>query len=99
MRKNKIVSTVTDGVCWGKGNGCPMPVGEWFSDSGRNAAAARRHEAASETVMNKFSIFNASYSQMSFIYRRMVFDAAPLPCSAELWLTNKIKYWRNNTIS
>lgn len=41
--------------------------GAWFTDSGKRASAAARHETASEADVSKFPVFSASNTQMPFI--------------------------------
>ena len=69
-------------------------LGAWFTDSGKSEAVVSRHETTGEAVVNKFSIFCATNTQMPFIYKKLVFDAAVMSSllySAESWLTNKTK--------
>ena len=52
------------------------------------------HETSSEAQLSKFSIFCAANTNMPYIYKRMVFDAAmtsSLLYSTETWLTNHPK--------
>ena len=51
-------------------------LGAWFTDSGKSESAVARHVVASETIVNNFAIFCASNTQMPFIYKKIVFDAA-----------------------
>ena len=64
-------------------------LGAWKSES-----AVARHVVASETIVNKFAIFCARNTQVPFIYKRIVFDAAVMSSllyASESWLTNNIK--------
>ena len=69
-------------------------LGAWFSDSGRPSDILALHEKSNQATVNKFSIFCAVNTQMPFIYKKLVFDAAvtsSLLYSAESWLTNNIR--------
>ena len=69
-------------------------LGAWFTDSGKISEVIALHERSNQATINKFSIFCAANSQMPFIYKKLVFDAAvtaSLLYSAESWLTNNIK--------
>ena len=71
-----------------------MYLGAWFSDSGKPADILALHEKSNQATVNKFSIFCAVNTQMPFIYKKLVFDAAvtaSLLYSAESWLTDNIK--------
>lgn len=52
------------------------------------------HESSSEAVINKFSIFCASNTQMPFVYKKTLFEAAVMSSllySSETWLKRKTK--------
>ena len=69
-------------------------LGAWFTDTAKLDDVINLHEAANEAVVNKFSIFCAANTQMPFMYKKKVFDAAVtsvLLYSCESWLNNKIK--------
>ena len=69
-------------------------LGAWFTDSGKISDVIALHEKANQATVNKFSIFCAANTQMPFVYKRLVFDAAvtsSLLYSAESWLTDKLK--------
>ena len=69
-------------------------LGAWFTDSGKISDVIGLHVKSNQATINKFSIFCAANSQMPFIYKKLVFDAAvtaSLLYSAESWLTNHIK--------
>ena len=69
-------------------------LGAWFTDSGKMDKIVALHETHSETIVNKFAIFCAANSQMPYIYKKKVFDAAvtsSLLYSSESWLTNNIR--------
>ena len=50
--------------------------GAWFIDSAKMDEILKLHEASSEAVLYKFFIFCASNTQMPFIYKKAVFEAA-----------------------
>ena len=69
-------------------------LGAWFTDSGKMSDIIQLHEKSNQATVNKFSIFCAANTQMPFIYKKLVFDAAvtsSLLYSAESWLTNNIR--------
>ena len=69
-------------------------LGAWFTDSGKMSDIVQLHERANQATVNKFSIFCAANTQMPFIYKKLVFDAAvtsSLLYSAESWLTDSIR--------
>ena len=52
------------------------------------------HETMNEVQLNKFAIFCAANSNMPYVYKRRVFDAAVVSAllySSETWLTNNPK--------
>ena len=51
-------------------------LGAWFTDTGTTIDAMRLHEVGSQSIVNKFSIFCESNTDMPFMYKRKVFDAA-----------------------
>ena len=66
-------------------------LGAWFTDTGRMKDVMKLHEARNQSVVNKFSIFCASNTDMPYCYKRKVFDAAVLSAlaySCESWLTD-----------
>ena len=69
-------------------------LGAWFTDSGKMSDIISLHEKSNQATVNKFSIFCAANTQMPFIYKKLVFDAAvtsSLLYSAESWLTDSIR--------
>ena len=69
-------------------------LGAWFTSSGKMNDVITLLQEQSEAIVNKFAIFCASNSQMPYICKRKVFDAAviaSLSYSSESWLTNNIK--------
>ena len=69
-------------------------LGAWFSESRRLSDILALHEKSNQATVNKFAIFCAANTQMPFIYKKLVFDAAvtsSLLYSAESWLTDKVK--------
>ncbi len=72
---------------------CVCVFGAWFTDSAKTDEILRLHEASSEAVVNKFSIFCASNTQMPFIYKRTVFEESVMSSllySSETWLKKNI---------
>lgn len=70
-------------------------LGAWFTDQGSMRQVMQLHEAAGESVVNKFAVFCASNTDMPFYFKRKVFNAAvtsALLYSTETWLTNNFKY-------
>ena len=51
-------------------------LGAWFTDTAKMDHIMALHEISGEAVVNKFSIFCAGNTQMPFIYKKKVFDAA-----------------------
>lgn len=51
-------------------------LGAWFGESGKSASAVAPHETATEAIINKLAIFCSNNTQMPFIYKRTVFEAA-----------------------
>ena len=69
-------------------------LGAWFTDTGKTDDVLRLHEPSNEAAINKFSIFCTANTQMPFVYKKKVFDAAitsAMLYSCETWLTNKFK--------
>lgn len=69
-------------------------LGAWFTDSGKITDIISMHEGRSEQVVNKFAIFCAANSQMPYIYKKRVFDAAVMSSllySCESWITKNFK--------
>ena len=51
-------------------------LGAWFTDSGKLSDVLSLHEKSNQATINKFSIFCAANTQMPFVYKKLVFDAA-----------------------
>ena len=69
-------------------------LGAWFTDTGQIGDIMKCHEVGSEATVNKFSIFCAANTQMPFLYKKKVFEAAVTAAmlySCESWLTNRRK--------
>ncbi len=69
-------------------------LGAWFADSGNMDDVITLHEVQSEALVNKFAIFCAANSQVPYICKKKVFDAAvvsSLSYSSESWLINNTK--------
>lgn len=69
-------------------------LGAWITDDAKMNTVLALHEATNETHLNKFAIFCAANSNMPYIYKRKVFDAAvtsALLYSSETWLVNHPK--------
>ncbi len=69
-------------------------LGAWFTDTANINDVITAHETANEIIVNKFSIFCTANTQIPFIYKRKLFDAAvtsSLLYSCESWVINKIK--------
>lgn len=60
----------------------------WFSDDVDMNTIMSLHEKSNETHMNKFGIFCSANTDMPYVYKKMVFDAAitsSLLYSSETW--------------
>ena len=68
-------------------------LGAWFTDSGKMKDIITMHEERNEAVINKFAIFCTANSEMPYVYKKRVFDAAVMSSllySCESWMTNNI---------
>ena len=71
-----------------------MYLGAWFSDDNKIDTIMKLHEAGCEATVNKFAVFCASNTDMPFIFKQQVLDAAitsALLYSTESWFTNNPK--------
>ena len=69
-------------------------LGAWFTDSGKISDVLALTEKSNQATVNKFAIFCVANSQMPFVYKKLVFDAAvtaSLLYSSESWLSNNIR--------
>ena len=69
-------------------------LGAWFTHSDKMDDVLTLHEGQSEAIVNKFAIFCTANSQMPYICKKKVFDAAVISAllySSESWLTNNMK--------
>lgn len=69
-------------------------LGAWITDDAKMNTVMALHEPMNETQLNKFAIFCAANTNMPYIYKRKVFDAAVtsgLLYSVETWLVNHPK--------
>ncbi|KAK4324397.1 hypothetical protein Pmani_004957 [Petrolisthes manimaculis] len=69
-------------------------LGAWITDDAKMNSVLASHEPMNESNLNKFAIFCAANSNMPYIYKRKVFDAAvtsALLYSTETWLVDHPK--------
>ena len=69
-------------------------LGAWITDSGKVDDVLRLHESSNEAIVNKFSIFCIANTQMPFVYKKKVFDAAVTSAmlySCESWLAKNLR--------
>ena len=70
-------------------------LGAWFTDDGRPVSVLNLREAANEACVNKFAVFCAVNTEMPFVVKRKVFEAAvssALLYSCETWLKGQFQW-------
>lgn len=76
-------------------------LGAWFTDDRKIITAMKLHETSSEVTVNQFTLFCASNTEMSFTYKRQLFDAAmsgALLYSTETWFATTLKAQYNKSV-
>ena len=67
-----------------------MYLGAWFTADARIESVLRLHEASGDATVNKFALFCAANTDMPFVYKRKVFEAAVMSSllySCETWFS------------